>query len=273
MPIISKGVYPMNENKKKSIIDVDAKTAQTQKTLSILIIVAIALMIPVLIINCTLIFKQLADPGVPPSVFGLIPQYIQEDMDNLDIKKGDMILLVKAAPDDIEVGDVILFKTASGKYILQEVESIVVDSNGAVKGWYTIEPIEAFGPNLALANQLMGKYNGTRIWGLGAVAMFTQTVPGIIICMAIPLGLLVAYEVVNAKKKQKETEDDKAELLAELEALRKAKAESEANKSDNTSLDASAEVDANNDEDSADPLVIEQTPPEEITESSEKVDD
>lgn len=216
----------MNTTNETKIIDVDAKKEKTQKILTILIIVALALMIPVLIINCTLIVKQLANPDVPPSLFGNIPQYINDDMDNLGIKKGDMIFIKKAEPADIEVGDVIFFKTASGKYILQEVDSLIT-TNGELKGWYTKEPNEAFGLNVAFTSQLLGEYNGTRLWGVGAVATFTQTIPGIIICMAIPLGLLVAYEIVCAKKKEKEADDDKAQLLAELEALRKAKAEAE----------------------------------------------
>lgn len=256
----------MNETKN---FDKNEKSLKTQKVFSILIIIALALMVPVIIVNCTLIFKQLTTPDVPPSIFGLMPQYIGDDMDNLGIKKGDMILIKKVDADDIEAGDVIFFKTLSGKYILQEVDTVVLDETGAVKAWYTKEPNLTFGLNIVYPSQLLGEYNGARFWGVGAVATFSQTVPGVIVCMAIPIGLLVAYEIVCVKKKSKATEDDKAQLLAELEALRKAKAEKDA-KEAQEAIDAPAsESDRVPDPESQAPMEVE-APSEEINEIPEE---
>ena len=206
--------------------ETNTKRAKTQKVLTILIIISLALMLPVFIINCTLIIKSLANPDVPPSLFGVTTLYIDEDLSSIDVKKGDMIFIDNCGPEDIEVGDAIYYKTLSGAFAIQTVHTVLPNN----EGWYTVEPTEGFNIfNTVSANQLIGEYEGTKIPVLGGVATFTQSIPGIIICLAIPLGLLVAYEVVCAKKKEKIANDDKAELLAELEALRKAKEEADKN--------------------------------------------
>ncbi len=211
----------------------DEKKAKTQKVLSILIIVALALMVPVLIVNCTLIIKSFVNPDVPPSIFGLTPQYLDEDIEKYDMKKGDMIIVKSADVEDIEVGDIIVFTTGKndGKIVFQTVETILKDSDGNVSGWQTESPDGVFKGSTVMKKNLVGEYKGTRIPVLGAIATFTQTIPGIIVCMAIPLGLLIAYEVVCAKKKEKESDSEKSELLAELEELRRAKEQAEAQSS------------------------------------------
>ncbi len=221
----------MNENVKTNVVDVDAKKAKTQKILSVIIIVVIALMVPVLVINITLLIKSWVNPDVPPTLFGNITLFVDEAMDP-DIKKGDMVFIKACEPEDIEIDDYLLYKTNKG-YVLQKVDMIYKASDGEVAGWYTSSNLDStLGGNTVPASNLIGKYEGGRISSLGAIASFMGSIWGIIICMAIPLGLLVAYEVVTAKKKEKASDNEKSELLAELEALRKAKAEAEASKTD-----------------------------------------
>ncbi len=72
----------------------------------------------------------------------------------------------------------------------------------------------------------MGVYK-TRIPGAGKVAMFLKTTPGFIVCVALPMLLLIAYELIRRRKYDKAKQRDTDALLAELEALRAEAAKSE----------------------------------------------
>ena len=50
--------------------------------------------------------------------------------------------------------------------------------------------------------------------------MFMQTVPGLILCVFVPLGALIAYDLFKRKEYDKEKENEKQALLNELARLR-----------------------------------------------------
>ena len=75
---------------------------------------------------------------------------------------------------------------------------------------------------------LIGCYIYQRVPFVGKVSMFMQTTWGWIICIAVPLIALLAYELITRKKKDKSKNQDMDALLAELEALKAAKAAADA---------------------------------------------
>ena len=222
----------MNEVNEKRTVSADTKKAKTQKVLSILVIIALVLMVPVFIYNCVfLVKKAVAKDNKPPAMFGYVTQSVPNDkFEDLGMNKGDLIFIKKVDVDDVQVGDTIVFmkNTTSKDIYIQKVAKIETNSDGKVTAWLVESDTNI--STLVLTDQLVGEYNGNRIAAVGSIVSFLGTPWGIAICMIIPLGLLVAYEVVSAKKKEKAADDDKAELMAELEALRKAKAENEASK-------------------------------------------
>ena len=50
------------------------------------------------------------------------------------------------------------------------------------------------------AGKLVGVWTGTNLRGLGNVAMFLQSTPGLILCIGVPIVILVAYELKKAQK-------------------------------------------------------------------------
>lgn len=50
--------------------------------------------------------------------------------------------------------------------------------------------------------------------------MWLKSVPGIIVCVGIPLLLLIGYDVIRRKTYAKKHEQTEAELRAELESLK-----------------------------------------------------
>ena len=74
---------------------------------------------------------------------------------------------------------------------------------------------------------LVATYTGIRIPGAGNVALFMQTTYGLILCVVLPIVLLVGYDMVRRKLYEKANKKDTDALLAELEELRRLKAEKE----------------------------------------------
>ena len=233
----------MNELNEKKVSAPENKKAKARKVLSILIIVALVLMIPVFIYNSIfLVKKATAKDNKPPAMLGYVSQYIPSDeFEPLDMKKGDLIFIKKVDPSEVQVGDVISFMKDSvgDTIVIQKVDKILTNSNGELVGW---EIIDFNGlKSQVLLNNFIGEYNGNRIPVVGGIANFMGTPWGIAICIIIPLALLVVCELVTAKKKEQGVNEEKAELMAELEALRKAKAEAEAQQ-DAASEEAPAET-------------------------------
>ena len=97
----------MANKEKKAPVEKEPKTKGSKVTFAIGIVLCVIL-IPILIINCTLIINGFVTDR-PPSVFGYTPLVVlTNSMDPL-ITEGDVILAKDVNPDDIKVGDVISF--------------------------------------------------------------------------------------------------------------------------------------------------------------------
>ena len=218
----------MNENMSSTNIENKSKS---RKIISVLVIVALVLMIPVFIYNSIfLVKKATAKDNKPPVMFGYVSQYIPSDeFESFGMKKNDLVLFKSVDPADVAVGDIISFMkdAKSDTIVIQKVSKMLTNSDGELIGWEILD-FNGF-KSVVLISNLVGEYNGNRIPVIGGVANFMGSPVGIAICIAIPLALLVVYEIISRKKDDKATEDEKAELMTELEALRKAKAEADAN--------------------------------------------
>lgn len=216
-----------NENKTTKKTSADVR----HKVLTIIGIVLCVILIPMLIINCTLIIKSFVNDDKAPDFAGIVPLIVLTDSMYPDIESGDLIFTKTATADEIQVGDVISFTDPAGNGT-SIVTHMVIDK-------YTEEGVIYFrtqGTNNntedkahVSQDKLIGKYTGIRIAGAGHVALFMQTLPGLIICVVLPILLFVGYDVIRRRMYEKQNQSDVDALKAELEALRaeKAKAESE----------------------------------------------
>jgi len=181
-------------------------------------------------VNCTLIVKSYVSKDVP-SFGGIIPQIVLTDsMANPDepnaIYSGDLIFCKVVEAEEIKIGDTISFFDPAGNGTTIVTHTVVAIENGT---WITK------GSNNNVEDQkpvpfdnLVAKYIGIRLPGIGNIAIFMQTTAGLIVCVIIPLVLFIAYDVIRRKLYEKKNQTDTETLLAELEALKKEKAEAEA---------------------------------------------
>ena len=214
---------PANQNK---VVD------KKQKTLTIIGIVLCVILVPILIVNCTLIIKSFINKDEVPDFAGIVPLIVLSDSMYPDIEKGDLIITKVVDPKEIAVGDTISFYAAEDNYTTIWTHQVieVIEENGELK--FRTQGINNPTPDGKLrdADKVVGKWNDFRIAGAGNLAMAMQKPGGLIVCVVVPILLFVGYDVIRRKMYEKGKASDVDALRAELEALKaeKAKATAEA---------------------------------------------
>ena len=229
---------PTNQNKQ-----VDKK----QRTLTIIGIVLCVILVPILIVNCTLIIKSFINKDEVPDFAGVVPLIVLSDSMYPDIKKGDLIIVNATDTNDIAVGDVISFYAAEDDYTTiwtHKVIQVIKEENGEVK--FRTQGINNPTPDgkLREADKIVGKWNNFRIGGAGNLAMAMQRPGGLIICVVVPILLFVGYDVIRRKMYEKGKASDVDALRAELEALKAEKAKATAEAKATASVEESAKAKA-----------------------------
>ncbi len=201
-------------------------------------IVLCALLLPILIINCTLLIKGWVNKDEVPSIGGIFPMIVYTDSMHQVFESGDLIICKKADPEDVKSGDVISYfdpVSKNNSVVTHKVKFITTAEDGSLVFWtYGVanvdkefEDITESDCDIIPEKYLIGIYSGTKLNGLGSVALFLQSTPGLIICIGIPLIGLVGYDLIRRKLYETQNASDKDELLKELEELRKLKQKQE----------------------------------------------
>ena len=207
---------------------VKEKTSTAHKILTIVGTVLCIILIPILLINLTLIAKSYINKDEVPSIGGMLPLIVLTDSMYPEIESGDLIICNTAEAEDIKVNDVISFfdPAGNGTSIVTHRVIEIVEEDGEIlfrtRGDYNNTEDKELVP----AENLVGVYK-MRIAGAGHIAMFMQSTAGLIICVVLPIILLVGYDIIRRRIYEKNNKQDTDALLAELEALRAEKAEKE----------------------------------------------
>lgn len=203
------------------------KTGSTgHNILTVIGTVLCIILLPILIINITLIVKSYTSDDVP-DVGGYLPLIVLTDSMYPVIESGDLIICHTAEPEEINTGDVIAFfdPAGNGSSIVTHRVMEVTEDNGQL-AWRTKGDNNNTEDRLLVSPEnLVAVYEGTRLAGFGNVALFMQTTPGLIVCVVCPILLLVGYDMIRRKMYEKSSKQDTDQLLAELEELRRLKAE------------------------------------------------
>lgn len=205
-----------------------SKERTKQRILTIIGSILCVLLIPILIINVTLIVKSYVNTDEVPTFGGWCPLIVLTDSMLPEISSGDLIICQEIEAEDVKVRDVISFfdPAGSGTSVVTHRVIEIIEENGQLKFRTRGDNNNTEDTELVPAENLVGIYR-SRVAGAGNVAMFLQTTPGLILCVVLPLVLLIGYDVLRRKKYEKAQKQDTDALLAELEALRAMKAEKE----------------------------------------------
>lgn len=209
----------------------EKKTDSKQKLLTIVGIVLCLILLPMLIINVTLIIKSYVNADEVPSVGGLFPMIVLTDSMYPEIESGDLIICHTAQPEEIQVDDVISFydPMGNGTSVVTHRVLEVMEENGEISFRTKGDNNNTEDQVPVPAKNLIGTYQ-KRIPKVGHVAMFMQTTTGLIVCVVCPIVLLVGYDLLRRRKYEKAQQQDTEELMAELKALRAMRAQQEQEK-------------------------------------------
>lgn len=204
------------------------KVTPVHKVLTVIGTALCVVLIPILIINCILIIKSYTSEEVP-NVAGTLPLIVLTDSMYPVIRSGDIIICKTAEPEEVQVGDVIAFFDPAGNgstIVTHRVMEVTQHSDQIA--WRTKGDNNNAEDRLVVTeDKLVAVYNDIRLAGLGNVALFMQTAPGLILCVVCPILLLVSYDMIRRRLYEKNNKQDTDALMAELEELRRLKAEKE----------------------------------------------
>ncbi|MDO4331668.1 MAG: signal peptidase I [Eubacteriales bacterium] len=189
-------------------------------------IVLCVILLPVLIINVTLIVKSYVNQDEVPSVGGYLPMIVLTDSMYPEIQSGDLIICRRIAAGEVRAGDVISFFDPAGNGTSVVTHRVVecVEQDGGLAFRTKGDANNTEDAEAVPAANLVGVYQ-RRIAGAGNVAMFMQTTPGLIVCVIVPFLLLVLYDMIRRRAYEKGRQQDTEALLAELERLKAEKAQ------------------------------------------------
>ena len=219
----------MAKNASNQATETREKSSATHKILTVVGSVLCVILLPILIINLTLIVKSYTNKDEVPSVSGYLPLIVLTDSMYPEIESGDLIICHPAEAEDIKVRDVIAFfdPAGNGASIVTHRVMEVVYEDGEILFRTKGDNNNTEDRVLVPGEDLVGVYQN-RIPNAGHIAMFMQTTAGLIICVVLPIILLVAYDMIRRRIYEKNKQDDTDALLAELQALRAEKAAKEA---------------------------------------------
>ena len=200
------------------------------KALNIAAIVLSVLLLPILLINCILLIESMVKPNEVPSIGKMTPLIVLTESMEPEIQAGDLIICENIKAGNVTEGDVISFVDPEGNGSSVVTHRVIglVHEDGALVGFRTQGDNNDIEDRLTVpVENLVGIWTGKRVGGIGRVILFTQSTAGIILCLVLPIGAFVLYEVLRRKKQDQEKQNDIDALRAELEALKSGKSNQE----------------------------------------------
>ena len=200
-------------------------TSTTHKVLTVVGTVLCILLIPILLVNVTLIVKSYVNKDEVPNIGGVLPLIVLTDSMFPEIEKGDLIICHTLDASEVKEGDVISFfdPAGNGTSIVTHRVIEIINENGKLSFRTKGDGNNAEDKDPVPAENLVAAYD-FRIPNAGYVAVFMQSTEGLLVCVVLPIVLLIGYDVIRRRLYEKNKKTDTDALLAELEALRAAKA-------------------------------------------------
>ena len=175
-----------------------------------------------LVCNLTIIIKGALFPEKPPSVLGLTPMVVLsgsmsgEAEDHIEV--GDLVFVGRAAPEELEVGDVIAYMNG-GATVTHHITAIDTNTDGDLLFTTKGDANNAEDTTPVTEEQLVGIYRW-RIPKVGDFALFLQTPLGMLLFVGVPVLAFLIYDIIRRQRYANRENRRTAELEAELERLR-----------------------------------------------------
>lgn len=168
-----------------------------------LIILACIILIPILIVNLSIMFQAKTNEDKVPSIFGYKPFLVLSGSMENEIHKGDLIITKIIDPEMVKVDDVIAFRDAENTVTTHRIIE-VVENNGENYFITKGDNNSSQDKNLVSLDDIEGIYIG-RIPGLGSM-MNSLAEPTTIIILLLGITIVFVIGFAISSKKQREIE-------------------------------------------------------------------
>lgn len=179
-----------------------------QKISNWLTIIVAVILIPILIINLSIMFQANTNKDKVPSVFGYKPFMVLSGSMETDIKKGDLIITKVTDPKSLKVKDIIAFRDAEGTVTTHRIIE-VVDRDGKTMFITKGDNNSSQDQNMVELDDVEGIYV-TRIPGVGSMLNSLSEPTTIIIVI---LGITVIFAVAFMLSNKKQVSQERLEFL------------------------------------------------------------
>ena len=186
-------------------------------------IVLCIILIPVILLNVTVIISTYIHPDEIPGFFGIKPVAVLSGSMENAIMTGDLILIKNTDPLTLEKGDVICY-LEFGQAVTHRIVEIVQEAGEPAyitKGdANNTEDARSVRPE-----QIQGVWSGVRLAGVGNFVLFLSSTTGMIVFIVCPILLLILWDIISRLRMDKKERSRTARLEAELNALKAAQEE------------------------------------------------
>lgn len=167
--------------------------------------------------------------GTPVRYFGYSYSYVPTNSMEPTIKQGDTIIFKKTSYNSLEVGDIIVYKSNTGRYIIHRIVEITED--GLILKGDNNPTIDS---EIVKENMVMGEFTRRfNFLNLGKLSSNKDIIYGILVVFFLGLLVLETVNILLSKHKKKlenkSTEQLREEVLKEMkeELLREIKKNNE----------------------------------------------
>lgn len=170
-----------------------------------------------------LVFTSDKNNGVP-SLFGRMPLTVESGSMEPTFKEGDLIISKEIDDiNELKEDDVISFWTneiVEGQNVINTHRIVEVKEENGTRSFITKgDNNDQNDTYRVYASKIIGKWNGSRIPGLGKVMKFLKTKTGFLVCILIPMGIFFLFElfklimvIIQMRQSATLTEDDEEEI-------------------------------------------------------------
>ena len=193
------------------------KRSASSMIMTVVGIILCVILVPILVLNLTLIVKSFVYPNKVPSFLGYKPFIVLSGSMVPEFYSGDLALVKEVDVNALKAQDIIAFKIDDSVVTHKIVE---ISNEKGIRNYITRGVANNVDDNFIITDEMVeGKYL-LHIPKIGNLAMFMQTPIGLIIFVALPLLLFILYDVLRRQRFDSKHNKITAELEAEIERLR-----------------------------------------------------
>lgn len=172
------------------------------------------LLIPVIVINMTIIIKSLIHPDEVADFMGYKSFIVVSGSMEPEINAGDLIFVRETDPQQLSIDDVIAFR--EGDAVVTHRITDITDTGTFVTKGDANNTVD----NITVTKDMVEGEFLRAVPRLGNVALFIQTPAGVLLTAVLPLILFVLYFIWRARRSEREKQVRTSELEAELAQVR-----------------------------------------------------